>query len=362
MDAIVHEAAGRVLCGGFAGRTLDPHFAALAHKGMVGGAILFSRNFEDVHGARGLVRMLRELKTPEPLLLAVDQEGGRVQRLRAPFPELPPMRRLGEIGRKTLALKAGELLADALMALGFHQDYAPVLDVDSNPANPVIGDRSFSNDPSKVARLGAAFIEGLQSRGIAGCGKHFPGHGDTHQDSHHELPRLAHGRERLDQVELFPFRAAVRAEVAAIMTAHIVFEALDPSVPATLSEHVLEPILRRELGYQGVIVSDDLEMRAIADNYGIEDAAVRAIRAGCDQLLICHQPALIESAHGALVRAVQTGNLAKARLLEAASRVQALKERYVFRAPPPPEGPLEAILPLAEHRALLESLAQIPLG
>jgi beta-N-acetylhexosaminidase len=350
-------AAGQVLLGGFAGHAVSPDFAALVARGQVGGAILFSRNFSDLAGARELVLRLHELPAPEPLLLSVDQEGGRVQRLRAPFPELPTMRAFGGLGRKSVVRRAGALLAHALRALGFHQDYAPVLDVDSNPANPVIGDRAFSRDAAAVARLGAAFIDGMQSAGLAACGKHFPGHGDTHQDSHHVLPRLDHDRERLDAVELVPFRAAVRVDVAAIMTAHIVFSALDPEHPATLSPKVLRPLLREELGYHGVIVSDDLEMKAIADHYGIEDAAVRAVAAGCDQLLICHQPALVERAHAALVTAVQRGELAKGRLLEAADRVRALKARYVVGKAGPHAGPLEALFDAAEHQALLAELA-----
>lgn len=353
----VRQAAGQILVGGFSGTTVAAPFADLVTRGLVGGAILFSRNLVDLGQTRSLVDALASLPAPDdPLLLAVDQEGGRVQRLRAPFPELPPMRAFGTARRKTLALRAGSLLGKSLRALGFHQDYAPVLDVDSNPDNPVIGDRAFSRDPNAVARLGAAFIDGLQTEGIAACGKHFPGHGDTDEDSHLELPRLSHGRERLDAVELVPFRAAVRVEVAAIMTAHILFPALDPDVPATLSEKVLEPLLRHELGFHGVIVSDDLEMKAVADHYGIEDSAVRAVRAGCDQLLICHQPELVARAHAALVAAVERGDLAKSRLFEAADRVRALKARYVLGKAPALTGDLTSVLPLEEHRALLAEL------
>ena len=352
-------AAGQVLVGGFAGREVDPHFAELIRNGQVGGAILFSRNFQDLAEARRMVAALTALPAPEPILMAVDQEGGRVQRLKAPFPELPPMRVIGQLNRKTLAQDTGALLAMALRRLGFHQDYAPVLDVDSNPANPIIGDRSFSSDPAVVARLGAAFIDGLQSGGVAACGKHFPGHGDTSKDSHLELPRLDHDRERLEAVELVPFWSAARVEVAAIMTAHIVFAALDDQHPATLSEKVLEPLLRQQIGFRGVIVSDDLEMKAVADHYGIDDAAVRALRAGCDQLLICHQPALVEQAHRAILAAVDSGALPKARLLEAAFRVRAMKARYVRgveHLAVEPEA-LASALPMALHEALLAEIA-----
>jgi beta-N-acetylhexosaminidase len=357
MSSELSLAAGQLFVGGFTGTSVPPEFDALVRRGEVGGAILFSRNLPGLEQARALTAELGAIPAPEPLLLAVDQEGGRVQRLRAPFPELPPMRAFGRAGRKSLARRAGALLGHSLRALGFHQDYAPVLDVDSNPANPVIGDRAFDRDAASVARLGAAFVDGLQAAGVAACGKHFPGHGDTSQDSHLVLPRLDHPRERLDAVELVPFRAAVRVDVAAIMTAHIVFSALDPEHPATLSPRVLEPLLREELGYHGVIVSDDLEMKAIADHYGIEDAAVRAIRAGCDQLLVCHHPGLLARAHAAIVAAVERGELSAARVFQAADRVRAMKARYVVGKAAPHGGPVEGLFDAEEHRALLADLA-----
>jgi beta-N-acetylhexosaminidase len=348
---------GQLFVGGFPGEEVHQEFAELVKDGLCGGAIVFRRNLTSVEQAAKLARSLLSLRAPSPLLLAIDQEGGRVQRLYDPFPELPPMRAFGETKKKTLALRAGRLIAECLSVVGFNQNYAPVLDVDSNPANPVIGDRSFSRDPSTVARLGSAYIEGLQSAGVAACGKHFPGHGDTSEDSHYALPTLAHDRERLENVELVPFRAAARTGVASIMTAHIMFLAIDASLPATLSKPVLS-LLRDEIGYDGVIVSDDLEMKAIADHYGIPDAAVRAIRAGCDQLLVCHHPALLAEAHRAICDAVLKGTLEKSRVLEAAARVARLKETFHTRTDLPPADEVAAHFSKAEHRAILEDLAQ----
>ncbi len=353
-DAQLHEDAGQVLMGGFVGLEIDPAFSELVESGRVGGAILFRRNIEGPTQTQDLLKRLSALQSPEALMYAVDQEGGRVQRLRAPFPELPPMRSFGDAGRKTLARRAGALLGRTLRAIGFHQDFAPVLDVDSNPDNPVIGDRAFSNDPNVVARLGAAFIDGMQSAGMAACAKHFPGHGDTNVDSHLALPRLDHGIERLRQVELVPFRAAVAIEVASIMTAHILFSAFDDEHPATLSEKVMGPLVRDEVGYKGVVVSDDLEMRAVADHYGVADAAVRSIRAGCDQILICKHPELIAEAHEALVKAVQSKALSRYRLAEAAGRVRALKQRYVR---PTPAGKLSEALADPDLELILSELS-----
>jgi len=323
----VRQAIGELIVGGFAGKEIPEDFARLVRERKVGGAILFARNIDGVEQVAGLVAALQALRPERDLWMAIDQEGGRVARLKAPFPELPPMRALGAHG-EARARAAGRMLARGLAMLGFHQDYAPVLDVDTNPANPVIGDRAFSDDPARVAALGVALALGLEEGGVASCGKHFPGHGDTSKDSHLELPRLDHDLERLRRVELVPFAAAARAGIASIMTAHVLFPALDPDHPATLSEHVIEPLLRRELGFSGVIVSDDLEMKAVADHYGIEDSAVRAIRAGCDQLLICHQVELQATAYEALIHAVEDGALASARVLEAAARVAAMKARF----------------------------------
>lgn len=355
MSERIAEDAGCVLMGGFESTSVDPEFADLVTSGRVSGAILFRRNIESPAQARDLLQQLSALPCPHRLMFAVDQEGGRVERLRAPFPGLPPMRAFGEAKRKTLAHRAGALLGRTLRAIGFHQNFAPVLDVDSNPDNPVIGDRSFSRDPNVVARLGAAFIDGLQSEGVAACAKHFPGHGDTDIDSHLALPRLDHDLERLREIELVPFRAAAAIDVASMMTAHIVFGALDPDHPATLSPKVLEPLVRDEIGYRGVVVSDDLEMRAIADHYGIGEAAVRAIGAGCDQLLVCRRADRIAEAHEALVRATEDGRLPRARLAEAAQRVRGLAARYA-RAEPPASG-LDAALADADHGPLLEALA-----
>lgn len=323
----VRQAAGEVILGGFPEATVSPEFAELLRSGRLGGAVLFRYNVPSPEETVDLVQSLKALR-PDAWL-SIDQEGGRVQRFQPPFPQLPPMRQLGErTDAAAHVSRAGSVLSQGLAMLGLHQNYAPVLDVDTNPDNPVIGDRAFSRDPETVATLGVALIRALQMGGIAACGKHFPGHGDTHTDSHFELPRLNHDLDRLRRVELAPFAAAIRAGVASIMTTHVCFTALDATHPTTLSEAVIEPLLRRELGYDGVVVSDDMEMAAILDHYGIEEAAVRALRAGCDQLLICHRADLQAAAYDAIIRAVETGELPRARLLQAASRLARMKQRY----------------------------------
>ncbi|MGA1225229.1 MAG: beta-N-acetylhexosaminidase, partial [Phycisphaerales bacterium] len=282
MDARDAEALVRPLLWiGFDGKVPTPEAVRLVHQG-VSGVILFARNVGTAAETRALIRELKAI-APGPLLLSVDQEGGRVARLTDGFTAFPPMRELSD--RSTDEIRAiGEALGAEVRGAGFDVDLAPVVDVDSNPANPVIGDRSFSRDPEVVARLGAAMIEGLQTQ-VAACAKHFPGHGDTDKDSHHDLPRLPHPLERLRACELVPFRAAVEAGVACVMTTHVVFDALDPGVAATMSAPAIS-LLRDEIGFGGVCVSDCLEMKAISEHFGCGKAAVRAVAAGVDALLV----------------------------------------------------------------------------
>ncbi len=251
------------------------------------------------------------------------------------------MQRLGELpsGRaEPLARRIGEAMGAELAAVGFDIDFAPVLDVHTNEANPIIGDRAFAREPEAAAALALALADGLAAAGILSCGKHFPGHGDTDQDSHLVLPRLRHDLDRLRKVELLPFARAAAAGVPMIMTAHVVFEALDPGVPATLSRRALGEILRGELGYRGLVLSDDLDMKAIAEHIGVADAAVAAIEAGCDVLLLCESRANQDIALEALVRAGERSAPTRARIAEAAAAVRRLKAR-----PAPPRPPLTVL-------------------
>jgi len=232
------------------------------------------------------------------------------------------------------------------------------VDVDTNPANPVIGDRSLSRDPAVVGQLGAALARGLQRAGVAACAKHFPGHGDTSQDSHVDLPRLPHALPRLLEVELAPFAALARAGVAAVMTAHVVFEALDAARPATLSPPVLA-LLRERCGFTGCCVSDDLEMKAIAAHVPLEVAAPGAVAAGVDQLLVCHTPAVQHGAIDLVRRAVEEGRLPRTRLAEAKGRVEALLR---WAGPPPDPRAAAAALRTPEHLALAARIPALASG
>ena len=334
----------RMFMIGFPGPELDADARALLAEGVFG-AILFRRNVADAAQVATLCAAVKEAGR-DGCVLAVDQEGGRVARLRGtPFTSLPPMRNVVDEGE---AERLGRLLAFELRSVGFDWDFAPVMDVDTNPQNPVIGDRAFSRDADRVARLGVALARGLEAGGVGSCAKHFPGHGDTEQDSHHTLPRLPHSMERLRQVELVPFRAYAQAGLASVMTAHVLFDALEADTPATMSQRALTQILRGELGFKGLVVSDDLEMKAVIDHYPLEEAVVRGTLAGVDLFLICHRADRQRAAIDALVKAVEDGRVPRARIEESTQRLESFAKRFARKATPEELSRLGG----AEHRGL----------
>ena len=288
---------GELLWFGIEGTELSPERTAQLARGECGGVTLFKRNLVMHPGGSGtaaqevcdlerLLELNRALHAAapktSPLLISIDQEGGTVQRVRAPATQWPPMMAFDQLAAPAdavLAEQVGHALGRELATLGLDIDFAPVLDIHTNPANPVIGQRAFATEPEAVARRALALARGLERGGVLGCGKHFPGHGDTSTDSHLALPRIDHDFARLERVEFVPFVAAAKADVPMVMTAHVVFAAIDDQVPATLSPRAITGLLRDRLGYRGVIVSDDLDMHAIAANFGIGDAAVRALPA-----------------------------------------------------------------------------------
>lgn len=346
-DDLVRD-VGQLLWVGFDGTSAPEELCRAIAAGEVGAAIVFRRNLElavqpdgsEQASLGALMDLCDALHGAVPaglprLWIAVDQEGGRVQRVRAPATVWPPMltlNHLDDAAAEALAERVGEAMGRELAALGFDIDFAPVLDVHTNPANPIIGDRAFACEPERAATRALGFARGLEQAGVIACGKHFPGHGDTSTDSHLELPRLEHDLARLEAVELLPFRRAAAAKIPMIMTAHVVFAALDEHVPATLSPRVITELLRTRLGFGGIVVSDDLDMNAIAAHVGIADAAVRAIAAGCDALLLCRDLEHQRMAYEALIKAGEATSRLRARIGESAARIRAVKRDYQARA------------------------------
>ncbi len=313
---------------GFDGPTLPDDVKGLLARGLAGVA-LFARNLVDADQVRGLCRAIREAaRDHPPPIIAVDEEGGRVQRLRRIVGAFPAAREVGKGGAEA-ARKAGAAIGGALRDLGFNLDFAPVLDVDSNPANPIIGDRAFSPDPDEVARCGVAFLEGLQATGVLACGKHFPGHGDAAADSHLDLPVITSDPDTLKRREVPPFEAAVRAGLPMVMTAHCLYPALDPDHPATLSRRIVGGLLREDLGFDGCVVTDDLGMKAISDRFAPEEVVARGIEAGVDLFLHCGTGgeglALVET----LEDLVRRGAVSRGRVEAAVRRVEGLRRRLV---------------------------------
>ncbi|HXQ23734.1 MAG TPA: beta-N-acetylhexosaminidase [Candidatus Acidoferrales bacterium] len=342
------EAVGQLLFVGIPGRTLDADTRRMLEQLRVGGIVLFRRNAGTPAEIAALTAELHAL--PSHPLIAIDHEGGRVMRLGEPFTKFPAAAVIGGCHDADLAYRVGTAMGVELASVGIDVNFAPVLDVHSNPANPVIGDRAFGSDPELVSQLGVAMMRGLLDGGIIPCGKHFPGHGVTEKDSHLELPVVRHTRAEIERTELPPFRAAIAADVPMLMTAHVLYPALDAERPATLSRLILTDLLRAELGFGGVVVSDDLEMRAIAGHQPIGDAAIVTLNAGVDVLLVCEHLSEAALACGAIEKAAGDGGLDPQRISAALQRLQRLREQRA-RLPA-----VTCALPSAAHRALVAEI------
>jgi beta-N-acetylhexosaminidase len=354
---------GQLLMAGFPGGSLTVELRALAREFSLGGVIYFARNVEEPAQVAEVSREIATLTADVPPWVAVDQEGGRVARFRKGFTLWPPMATLGRSGDVELARRFARALAAELRAVGITLDFAPVLDIFTNPKNTAIGDRALADRADEVARFGVAIISELQQAGIAACGKHFPGHGDTLLDSHHDLPIVEHDAERLRAVEFVPFRAAIAADVASLMSCHVLVPAFDEARPGTLSPAIVQGLMRDELGWQGLVFTDDMEMKAITNRMPVPDACVAAIAAGCDAVLVCSgnhdlQFATIE----ALIRAVESGVLPFARVEQALGHQSRAKERFLAAPPIAPAGRpalrLEQVLAREEHQAVAAEMAR----
>ena len=357
----IRRHAGQLALAGFAGHSIPADLRKLAKEFDLGGIILFARNVESPEQVAEIAREAQLLAGELPLWVSVDQEGGRVARLRSPFTVWPPMQTLGRSGDEALAVRFATALAAELRAVGVTLDFTPVLDILTNPRNPAIGDRALANTPDDVARFGAAIIETLQSAGIAACGKHFPGHGDTSADSHNEMPLIEHPPDRLDAVELVPFKKAIAVGVAGIMTAHILVPSIDDERPGTLSPAIVTGLLKGKLGFRGMVFTDDIGMKAISARHTTAEATVLAIAAGCDAVLMCgdSQEPQFEALE-AVVHAVEDGTLPLPRVEDALARHRRTKERFL--APPQPR-PLDAralrtLLGRDEHQAVAAEMAR----
>lgn len=318
---------------GIAGHSVPVELRALVREFDIGGVVLFARNVAGPGQVAELAHEIRSLLADPPMWVAVDQEGGRVARMRAPFTVWPAMRALGRSGDEALARRVAGAIAREIRAVGVTMDFAPVLDVLTRAANPAIGDRALAADAAAVSKLGAAMVQAIQDEGIAACGKHFPGHGDTAVDSHHDLPLVEHGPDRLRTVEYAPFRAAIEAGVTGIMVAHLLVPALDPDRPSSLSAPIVTGELRQGLAFDGLIVTDDLYMKGCASRFPAPQAVVEAVKAGHDLALLCEpKPDDQAAAAEALVHAFEDGTLPYAVVERSLARHRKAKERFLADA------------------------------
>lgn len=320
---------GRLVMVDIPGKSLDAETAAFLREQKIRSVCLFRKNIGSEAEVRALMTDLIAVLGPEALI-GIDQEGGAVVRVTF-LPQPPSAMALGASGDADRAEAVGAAVARGLKSLGINWNFAPVLDVNNNPANPVIGERSFSNDPVEVSRLAAAWMRGSLREGVACCVKHFPGHGDTHVDSHHALPTVDKSRAELNALELAPFKA-LASQAPAMMTAHIVYPQIDPDRPATLSPQLLQGILRDDWGYDGVVITDALMMKAVAERFGYAKSAVMAIAAGADMVLA--QGSLDEQlvAINALRQAFASGRLTPEQGETANRRLDTLAAAYPARA------------------------------
>jgi beta-N-acetylhexosaminidase len=329
--SLLRRTTAQLFMVGIPGPTLDPDTAAFLADRPPGGVILFKRNVRTARQVRALVDALHATGSGVRPIVSIDHEGGRVHRLPRPFTHFPPAASWTD--PKT-AEAVGLAMGRELAAVGIDLDFAPVLDVWSNPENRVIGDRAFGTTPAPVARAALAQARGLARGGVLTCGKHFPGHGDTLADSHFELPTVAKSRRALEAMEIAPFRRAIAARIPSLMTAHVVYPALDPRRPATLSPLICRNLLRRRLGFRGVLFSDDLEMQAVAGRAEPGAIAVGALKAGCDMLLVCQSLAVAAKAMDGVEQAIARGRLSADEVATALARIQAFRRRLPARRTP----------------------------
>ena len=332
----VSEKVGQLIMIGFGGTKSNEEIRLWVGQRKVGGAVLFSRNIVDLAQTAKLTRDIAKLSLDLPPFIALDQEGGNVVRVKDGATVLPGNMTLGATRSPMLSMVSGQSMGIDLRRLGFNMNLAPVLDINSNPRNPVIGVRSFGEEAQLVGQLGAWFIRGQQEVGVSSVAKHFPGHGDTQSDSHFSMPSISADEARLFELELEPFVASISAGVDAVMTAHIAIPKVleSPDLPATLSKKLLTDILRKRLGFEGVVITDGLEMQGIVKKFGSGEAAVRAILAGADMAMILWTKSKKEEVYQALLSAVRSGRLSVSRLDESVRRILRVKyRRGLFDSP-----------------------------
>lgn len=326
----IDEKIGQLIIAGFDGITVNDELQSLILEKYIGGVILFSKNVESASQVVELNNEIKEINkvNKSPIFISVDEEGGLVSRMPSEFKDIPTNSDIAKYDDEDLSYNIGKVIGEEISSLGFNMDFAPVLDINSNPNNPVIGDRSFGDNEAIVSKLGIATMKGLKDSDVIATVKHFPGHGDTSVDSHVGLPVVEHDLERLKSFELVPFKKAIDAGADMVMVSHIMLPKIDEKEPATLSKTIITDILRKDMNYNGVVVTDDMTMGAIINNYDIGEAAVKSINAGVDIVMVCHQYENVTKVIDAIKEAVNNGSITEERIDKSVERILKLKDKY----------------------------------
>lgn len=328
-DLSLEEKVGQMIFAGIKGTDITNETKKIISTHQVGGIILFKDNLKNANQSVSLLNAIKQENTNNkvPLFLGVDEEGGRISRL-PELTKLPTNEELGKRNDISLSYNIGKLLGKELSAFGFNLDFAPVLDINSNPDNPIIGDRSFGTDAELVSELGLQMMKGIQSEQVISVIKHFPGHGDTAVDSHKELPIIQKSLAELHALELIPFKHGVEQGAEVVMVGHILLPKIDSTYPASISGRIITDVLREQLGYEGIIITDDMTMKAILNNLEIGESAVSAVKAGNDIVLVAHNYANVKKAIDSIIKAIEDGEITEQRIDESVKRILSIKKKY----------------------------------
>ncbi len=359
MDTL--KKVGQLLFIGLSGTSLTSSEKKFIVENNIGGVVLFGRNISTLEELIQLTTELHSLKNQRPdkspLFIGIDMEGGRVARLKDPFTIWPPIKKLGELDSASTAFEMAENMGQELKAAGINVNFAPCVDILTNPKNEVIGDRSIGSDPEQVAKLSSALVRGYLKSGIMACPKHFPGHGDTLLDSHHDLPIQADTTlEVLMNREMIPFKRALRARAEMLMTAHILFPKIDPKWPATLSKVFITDILRNEFRYKNLIVTDDLDMKALRNKYSVDDIATQALKAGANMLLYCNEPESHMTGLEAVQRAVTDKSIPEATIDESYNMILKIKQTNFSQFAPMNLAGAQKIIGKNSHKEIAQNI------
>lgn len=364
----LNELIGQHMLIGVSGHVLTETEKKFIVENNISGVVLFSRNLSTPEQIRNLCAEIQALRhktiSKAPLFIGIDMEGGRVHRLKNPFTQWPPLKLIGDLDAPTVAFHFAHKMGLELMSVGINLDFAPCVDVFTNPLNTVIGDRAVSTNPHQVEKMASALVRGYIKSGVLSCAKHFPGHGNTIIDSHEDLPVEEADLKRLHDIELVPFKKALRSRVDMVMTAHILFKSVDKDWPVTLSEFFLKKMLREELKYKGLIITDDLDMQAMATHYDKNLIPVRSLQAGNDLILYCNEPESPPKAIENIVKALENGQLKKADLENTYQRISDVKKIKLLNPDPRPLNEALELIGCEDHKVLADSIRRqiIPAG